>query len=430
MPLVKTRAIAYGVVALLAVGAIFFTRSRPPRASQQPGELFAAEHADHPWRERHDTVLRGESLVSVLARGGVTEVLAREALKGLKTLDPRRVRVGTPVRVRSAQEDTIPTEITLQLAVDKFLHLKRDSSGWSETVENLPWLTDTVVVHAVIKSNLYAAMHVAARDVLPASEREELTGDLAEIFEYRVDMSRDLQVGDSFRVVAERSLGPQGTVRRGKIIGASARLSGKTTEAVRFASTKVGGDFFDANGKSMRAGFLRNPVAFRRISSRFGARRHPILGTMRKHQGTDYAANPGTPIRAVGDGVVIKAGWGNGYGNAVEVRHANGFITRYGHMRGFARGIQRGARVSIEQTIGYVGSTGMSTGPHLHFEVLVGGVQRNPTILQNASSDPIPAFERVAFAERRAQVLEMLRSPAVLATAESASVRQAGVQQQ
>src|SRR5688500_15265154 len=142
----------------------------------------------------------------------------------------------------------------------------------------------------------------------------------------------------------------------------------------------------------MRSGFLRTPVAFRRISSGFGMRRHPILGTMRKHQGTDYAANAGTPIRAIGDGVVIRANFNNGYGNVVEIRHPNGYVSRYGHMRGFASGIHGGARVNREQTIGYVGSTGLSTAPHLHFEVLVGGVQRNPrSVLQNASSEPIPA---------------------------------------
>src|SRR5207244_6492256 len=116
----------------------------------------------------------------------------------------------------------------------------------------------------------------------------------------------------------------------------------------------------------------------RRISSVFGGREHPILGGWRQHKGTDYAAAMGTPVRAIGDGVIVRAGWGNGYGKVLELRHRNGFVTRYGHLSRFASGIHPGTRVTIGQTIAFVGSTGLSTGPHLHFEVLVDGVQRDP----------------------------------------------------
>jgi murein DD-endopeptidase MepM/ murein hydrolase activator NlpD len=283
----------------------------------------------------------------------------------------------------------------------------------------------------VIKSNLYESMDVSARDVFPQDARQQLIWTLADVFEYRADMSRDLRVGDSFRVLAERNIAPNGAIRMRRVIAATMTLSGVTTEAVRFASAKVGGDFFDANGRSLRAGFLRAPLQFRRISSNFGMRVHPILGTMRKHQGTDYAANAGTPVRAVGDGTVTRAGWSNGYGNLLEIRHTNGFITRYGHMKGFAQDVYAGARVKIEQTVGYVGSTGLSTAPHLHFEVLVHGVQSDPrTALANQSSEPIPARERLAFASTRTQLIALLQSPTLLASAESAKVRQAGSQQQ
>jgi murein DD-endopeptidase MepM/ murein hydrolase activator NlpD len=135
-------------------------------------------------------------------------------------------------------------------------------------------------------------------------------------------------------------------------------------------------------------------------------------------------------VRAIGDGTVIRAGWHNGYGNMIEIRHANGFVTRYGHMKGFADGIHAGSRVTIGSTIGYVGSTGLSTAPHLHFEVLVKGEQRDPrTALRNASSDPIPAAERVAFTDAQVRVMAMMDSPARLASADPAVVRQAGAQQ-
>ena len=421
------RAIAYGAVALLAVGAILFTKPLPS-APAPVAEVLSEARAEDLWRDRYDTLRTGETLVGVLARSGLSELIAREAIKTARSLDPRRIPSGLQIRTRTAQDDTLPSEIILQLAIDRILTLRRGDSSWTAEEQRLPWIIDTVIVSGVVQSSLYLAMDAAAGDLFGREERERLTWALADIYEYRVDMSRDLRVGDAFRVVVERKTAPNGLTRFNRIEGASFKLSGVTTEAVRFRSDRVGGDFFDGNGKSMRAGFLRNPVAFRRISSGFGMRRHPILGIMRRHEGMDYAASSGTPVRAVGDGVVIRANYNNGYGNVVEIRHPNGFVTRYGHMRGFAPGIARGTRVTIEQTIGYVGSTGLSTAPHLHFEVLVNGEQRNPrTALANQDSNPIPSSERVAFAEARSRVMALLETPS-LATVEQAGATR-GTQQ-
>jgi murein DD-endopeptidase MepM/ murein hydrolase activator NlpD len=409
------------VVALLGVAALLFTKPLPP--ASPAGDLLSADRA-HPWRERHDTIGQGESLISVLARGGVSELVARQAIRAAKTLDMRRIPAGMPIVVRSDSADSLPTEIVLQLAVDRLLHLKRGDSGWTGLEEQLPWHTDTIVVSGSIRSNLYDAMDSAASDVLPRDARQQLTWALADVYEFRVDMSRDLQVGDAFKVLAERSVGPNGVTRIGRVLAASMTLSHVTTQAVRFASQKVGGDFFDQSGKSMRTGFLRAPVEFRRISSGYGLRFHPILGVWKKHKGTDYAAASGTPVRAIGDGVVIKAGWSNGYGNMIDIRHANGYVSRYGHMKGFAHDVHVGTRVTIGSTIGYVGMTGLATGPHLHFEILVNGEQRDArTALRNASSDPIPTTETAAFTQVRMGLLAMLDSPSRVA------VSQAGVAQ-
>jgi murein DD-endopeptidase MepM/ murein hydrolase activator NlpD len=428
----KARAIAYGVVALFAVAAVLYTEPLPSRAPvaavlSQPVEPIIK----NPWRERHDTVRSGETIIKVLARGGLSEMLAREAIRAAKSLDPRRIPTNMRLTTRMLNSDTIPTEVILKVAADRILYLNRGDSGWTAREEILPWTTDTVVLAGTITSTLGDAMEDAARDLLPASARQQLVYVLAEdIFEYRVDMSRDLQVGDRFEVVAQRRRLGEGLdqiTRIDSVFGATMTLSGKTTQAVLFRSAKVAGIYFDQDGKPMRSGFLRNPVSFRRISSGFGMRRHPILGTMRAHQGTDYAANAGTPIRAIGDGTVIRAGWHNGYGNVVDIRHANGYVSRYAHMKGFASGVHGGARVTREQTIGYVGSTGLSTAPHLHFEVLVKGQHRNPrVVLANVSADPIPASERLAFAEVRTRTLALLDTPARLASAESAAAKQAG----
>ena len=391
------RIATYGAVGLLAAGAIYVNPPMP----QSPAPRLAFTQVPVPvlplWSERVDTLGRGETLSGVLSRGGLGPQDVVALLRAATQLDARRVPAGLPVRVRTATADSMPTEITFELAIDRLLHVRRTDSGWVSTEERLPWTTDTLVAAGTITSTLSGAMDAAAAE-LPSEARQELAYDLADVYEYRVDMSRDLREGDAFRVLYEREVGPRNTVRVGRILAADFDLSGTEITAVRFESDEVSGDYFDAEGKSMRAAFLRAPLSFRRISSNFGSRRHPVLGTVRKHKGTDYAANSGTPVRAIGDGVVVHAGWSGGYGNLLAIRHRNGYVTRYGHLKGFAKGIRTGQRVTIGQTVAYVGSTGLSTGPHLHFEVLVGGVQRDPrTALRMKGGQPIPASERARF---------------------------------
>ena len=272
---------------------------------------------------------------------------------------------------------------------------------------------DTVTVSGVIHSNLFNSLATAADARLPRAARAELAFSLADIYEYRVDMSKDLQEGDKFHILVERLQKPNGAILINKILGARLALSGNDIEAILFERPHNSGEYFDASGKSLKAAFLRAPVAFRRISSVFGGRRHPVLGIWRRHKGTDYAAAMGTPVRTIGDGVVIFAGRKGGYGNVIDIRHRNGFVSRYGHLRGFARGIRPGARVGIGSTIGYVGMTGLATGPHLHFEVLVGGVQRDPRIALNMKGgQPIPSSDRQLFQTLRSRTLATIGLPA------------------
>ena len=407
------RVALYSLVALALAGALRFTPPLPD-AERKPAEVFVAQAGQPAWKLRYDTLGRGESLQSLFKRGGLNDVAAVRAVQAAASasLDQRRIPSGMPVTLRSQAADSSPSEITLQLAIDRLLHLRRTGETWVGEEERVPWTTDTVVVVGTIASNLYDAMDESAKRDIPEGARQQLAWSLADVYEYRVDMSRDLQKGDEFRVVAERSVTPGGAVRIGKVIAAAFKLSGSVIEAVHFASRSVSGEYFDQTGKSMRAAFLRAPLEFRRISSVFGGREHPVLGGWRLHKGTDYAANMGTPVRAIGDGVVVREGWGNGYGNVVEIRHRNGFITRYGHLSRFARGLHTGSRVTIGQTIAYVDSTGMITGPHLHFEVLVNGQQRDPRVaLRSSGGEPIPQAERDEFARVKDQLLASLETP-------------------
>jgi len=427
--LTGARAVTYTAVALLAVAALRFT---PAIDARRPAELFdgsrgeanagpAANHLsadaatfepaspgttseERPvWWQRVDTLGRGESLAALLGRhgiGGEQATRVVRALAGLRTLPQ-----GLVVTLGGTSGDSLPSELTLHFAADRIVNLHRDGASWARRELRVPPKLDTVAVIGTIRSSLYEALDGAA-PTLPRGARHQLAWTLADIFEYRIDMSRDLQRGDGFRVLVERSVSPGGAVKLGRVLGASFDLQEQEIEAVRFTSRGASGEFFDGNGKSLRAAFLRAPVEFRRISSVFGRRRHPILGIWRQHKGTDYAASQGTPIRAIGDGVVIFAGRKSGYGNVVEVRHRNGYVSRYGHARGFARGVRRGASVSVGQTIAYVGMTGLATAPHLHFEMLMSGVQRDPRVAlqQLKGGEPIPARERSAFDRVRMQL--------------------------
>jgi murein DD-endopeptidase MepM/ murein hydrolase activator NlpD len=402
----------YPLVALAFAGAIRFT-PRLPDPERRPADIFIKQAGSPSARLHSDTLGRGETLTALLRRTGMPEVDVARVLKALRSVDQRRLPAGMVVTLRSEGTDTAPSDITLHLSSDHVLQLHRSGDTWTSSDEKVPWKTDTVVVTGTINSTLYAAMDASARNHLPAAARQQLTWSLADVYEYRVDMSRDLQRGDEFTVVAERSVGPSGAVRIGRVLAATFKLSGSVINAIRFANESSSSDYFDQDGKSMRAAFLRAPLEFRRISSVFGLRQHPVLGTWRRHAGTDYAASTGTPVRAIGDGTVVRAGWGRGYGNVLELRHKNGYVTRYGHLRGFARGVRVGSRVTIGQTVAYVGSTGLSTGPHLHFEVLVNGVQRDPrAALKRTGGDPVPAAERRAFERLRDRYIESLEAQA------------------
>ena len=412
MKLGVTRLALYSFVALAFAGAIRFT-PRLPDPERRAADVLVTQSGTTGPRLHVDTLARGETLPALLRRAGMADLDVTRALEAIRSVDQRRLPAGMTVTVRSESADSVPSDITIQLSTDRRLRLHRSGEAWTSSEERLPWKTDTVVVSGTISSTLYDAMDESAKEHLPAAARQQLTWTLADVYEYRVDMSRDLQRGDEFKVVAERSIAPSGAVRVGRVLAATFKLSGSVINAIRYAVGSARDDYFDQDGKSMRAAFLRAPLEFRRISSVFGLRQHPVLGTWRRHAGTDYAAASGTPVRAIGDGTIVRAGWGNGYGNVLEIRHRNGYVTRYGHLRGFARGVRVGRHVSIGQTVAYVGSTGLATGPHLHFEVLVNGLQRDPrAALKRTAGAPIPAAERAAFAQLRDRYIESLEAPA------------------
>jgi murein DD-endopeptidase MepM/ murein hydrolase activator NlpD len=252
---------------------------------------------------------------------------------------------------------------------------------------------------------------------LGAGERVRLAWDLADTYMWQVDFTRDIREGDAYQVLIERLVSEEGEVRFGRILAADLRIAGKALPAFRFRNSRGAESFYDQEGNSLTRAFLRAPLQFRRISSSFSRSRfHPVLNRYRSHQGTDYSATPGTPVMAAGNGKVLRAGRAGGYGNLIELSHANGVTTRYGHLRGFAGGIRTGVRVSQGQVIGYVGSTGLATGPHLHYEFRVNGVARDSRRVDIGEGEPVPAADRPAFErDREALAGQLYRQGDVIA---------------
>jgi murein DD-endopeptidase MepM/ murein hydrolase activator NlpD len=268
---------------------------------------------------------------------------------------------------------------------------------------------DTVALTGTIHSSLVASLASVGQGDLPAGQRRSIAWNLADIFEHRIDMSRDLDDGDKFHVLVERLQKPNGKIIVNKILGAKLSLGDQVVEAIHFKSNNSSSEWFDGRGKSLTASFLRTPVNFRRVTSAFGLRVHPIFGTWRNHTGTDYAAAMGTPVHAIGDGVIASIGPRGGYGNMIDIRHSSGMISRYGHMSRFARGIHPGTHVKMGETIGYVGMTGWATGPHLHFEIRVNGVARDPrSALRNQTGEPVSGNESALFNEIREHTLAVM----------------------
>ena len=367
-----------------------------------------------------DTLRRGETLSELLARQGVLDLdLTR---LNITSLDPRRLRAGLIFSFRRPAAESLPDRISVRATPEHRIVFRRAAAGWESAVDSIQWRAEPFRIEGDIENSLYEAIDAQVADAqLDAAQRQRLAWDLADIYAWQVDFTRDIQNGDKFRVVFDRLISEDGEVRFGRVLASDLTMSGRSLTAFRFEGAGRS-TFYDDDGKSLRRAFLRAPVQFRRISSQFArSRRHPVLGITRRHQGTDYAASPGTPVMAAGDGVVLRAGRAGGYGNLIELRHRNGITTRYGHLRGFARGIRGGVRVSQGQTIGFVGSTGLASGPHLHYEFRVNGVAKDSRRVELGNGLPVPDSERDAFERERDRLKILLDGPSSGAIASAGS---------
>lgn len=285
------------------------------------------------------------------------------------------------------------------------LSVTRAEAGFSANIVENPFETEERMLRGTVDSSLYVAVN-------SAGGTDRLAVELADVFKYDIDFVNSVRQGDSFIVAHEQEFQDGEFVRDGDILAAEFVNAGRTYRAVRYVSPQGRADYYTPDGRPVRKAFLRYPVDYARISSGFStARRHPVLNRVRAHKGIDFAAPTGTPIKAAGSGRVVSRGKNGGYGNAVVIDHGKGITTLYGHMSRYARGLSAGSRVAQGQVIGYVGMTGLATGPHVHYEYRVNGVHKNPARVTIPKSDPVPANLMADFKAQTTPLLARLDTP-------------------
>ncbi len=318
------------------------------------------------------TVAPGDNLSLIFGRHGFSKKDLHEILAlGPDAKKLRSIKPGQQIMVRADDKGRV-LGLIQELDYRRSLHVTRERDHYLASIVEIEPEIRYASVLAKIKQSLFL-------DGQAAGLSDKTVMELTDIFGWDIDFVLDVRSGDQFSVVFEELFKDGEKVKSGKILAAEFVNRGKKLRAIYYANDDGHAGYYSDTGKAMRKAFLRAPVNFTRISSRFNLRRrHPVLNTIRAHKGVDYAAPHGTPIRATADGKILHAGNKGGYGRTVVVQHGESYSTLFAHMSRFARGIKKGVKIKQGQTIGYVGKTGLATGPHLHYEFRINGVHRNP----------------------------------------------------
>ena len=344
---------------------------------------------------REVIVSKGDTLSTLFQKVGLPATSVHEVLASDKQAKQfSQLKHGQKLEFEMSPDDLQLNKLHSQVSDLETITLNKNAKGYTfRRVTTQPTMR-SAYAHGVISSSLSVS---GQRAGLPHST----TMDMAKVFGYDIDFAQDIRPGDQFELIYEQKVINGKTVGTGNILSARFTNRGKTFTAVRYTNKQGISNYYTADGNSMRKAFIRTPVDFARISSRFSSgRKHPILNKIRAHKGVDYAAPRGTPIKATGDGKVLLAGRRGGYGNTVIIQHGNTYRTLYGHMQGFAKGVKTGGSVKQGQVIGYIGTTGLSTGPHLHYEFQVNGVHVDPLGQKLPMADPIAKAERTRFLQQ------------------------------
>lgn len=336
-----------------------------------------------------ELIQRSDTISSLMSRLGIAD---REAFDFIRQNNEaqtmsRQLRPGKTVTAKTGRNGELHALYFPLNAKDALLVVERRDNGFVASEQALKFETQTIIKSGEIRTSLFGATDAAG---IP----DAIATQLAEIFGGDIDFHRDLRKGDHFSLVYEMLSHRGQAVRSGRIVSAEFSNNQKTYHAYWFQAEDGRGAYYTADGKSLRKAFLRSPLEFSRITSGFtSARLHPVLQTWRAHKGIDYGAPTGTKVRAVADGTIEFAGRQGGYGNLVVLKHQGAYSTAYGHLNGFAAGIKNGGRINQGETIGYVGQTGLASGPHLHYEFRINSQQVNPLAVSLPTTVPLEAAQ-------------------------------------
>ncbi|WP_238318392.1 M23 family metallopeptidase [Thalassospira australica] len=359
------------------------------------GDATITETASIPNIEpRRETVVleRGSNLMATLTATGLERTTAYNAIEALRDVyNPRKLRAGQEfdlVYAAAPHEDSeFLEQLSFQPDPETIVSVSRTDEGFAASSDKIDLTTSQNVASGTIEQSLFLA---AERNGVPIPVLMELI----ELYSYEVDFQRDIQPGDSFEIMYQELVNDAGElVRFGNVLYASMTLSGHEVRLYSYTDSKGETDFYNQKGESYRRALMRTPINGARLSSGYGKRKHPILGYTKMHKGIDFAAPTGTPIFAAGNGTIAKIGRNGGYGNYILIRHNDSYDTAYAHMKGFAKGLTQGSRVKQGDVIGYVGTTGRSTGPHLHYEILKNHAQVNPMRVKMPSGKTLKGEE-------------------------------------
>lgn len=341
---------------------------------------------------------KGDTLMELLVRNNVPRNEAHEAIMALsKIYDPRDLNPGHEIKVFFHQDPSVADPKFSGLAIEKDVIStvtvnKSDDGSFTAGEQEKTVSRNLRAFDAEINSSLYVSAKATG---VP----DAVILDLIKMYSWNVDFQRDIQSGDRFEVMYEEYKTETGDVVRGKgdIVYAKLTLSGQDLPFYRYEASNGDVDYFDETGRSAKRPLMKTPIDGARLSSGFGMRRHPVLGYSKMHKGVDFAAPRGTPIYAAGDGTIERLGKFSSYGNYISIRHKGNIKTAYAHLNGYKAGLKAGSRVKQGQVIGYVGSTGRSTGPHLHYEVIVAGKQVNPNSIKLPTGTMLAGKELARF---------------------------------
>lgn len=339
-----------------------------------------------------DSYIQSGSTLSLhLENNGISSTDSSAVIDAVRdVINLRRLQAGQKVEIH--YENNYFSGILIPVSIDKDVLVQRsDSSGFDVTEVYKDLQVYPASVNTVVDSSLYASC-------VDSGIPEKIIMDLIQLYSFDVDFQRDIQKGDQLHTVYEVVYDDQGVpVDTGNILYSTLKTGGQDISIYRFEDSQGRTDYFNRDGQTVRKTLLKTPINGAYITSNFGRRTSPITGYNSVHKGIDFGAPRGTPIKTSGDGVVVYAGYNEVYGNHVIIRHVNSYQTLYGHMTSFGRGIRKGIRVDQGQVIGYVGSTGMSTGPHLHYEVIYNGVKINPSNVKFPPGRTLDGSDRTLF---------------------------------